>query len=163
MSNKKIACICVIAVIVLSALSVGAFIGYRFIRHERNQNADIQSLFASVSKLSAEMKAASTEDVRWLDNGFNYLAIGNSITLSGGMWSRGMAASDVNHDYFHIVSSYIKAKNEEFMGQAHNFSVWERYGYRDETLPYLDHYLSPKLDLITIQLAENASDLSTYG
>lgn len=156
---KLITCMCVIIAIILSA---GAFVGYRLIRHEKKQSAEIQSLLASISKLSAEMKATSMNDVEWLDNGFNYLAIGNSIALSGGLWNRGMAASDIEHDYFHIVSSYIKARNDEFMGLVHNFSVWERYGYRDETLPYLDHYLSPKLDLITIQLAENAVDLTTY-
>ena len=162
--GKLIISLCVVAAVVLSA---GAYVGYRFIRHEKNQSADIQSLRASVSKLSATMKAASTNDVEWLDNGFNYLAIGNSITwhdLASAWWNRvGMAASDAEHDYFHIVSSYLKAKNKEFMGLAYNFGVWEVQNYdRDETLQYLNHYLSPKLDLVTIQLAENASELSTY-
>ncbi|MBE6004393.1 MAG: SGNH/GDSL hydrolase family protein [Lachnospiraceae bacterium] len=49
------------------------------------------------------------------------------------------------------------------MGVPYNFSVWETLSHdRDETLEYLDHYLSPKLDLVTVQLAENVSDLSTY-
>ena len=161
---KLIACICIILAIIISA---GGLVGYKFIQHEKNQNARIQSLEERIGKLNAEIQYTSTKDVEWLDTGFNYLAIGNSITLHGlasYWWNEvGMAASDIDHDYFHIVSSYLKSKNDEFLGQAYNFSVWETQSHdRDETLPYLDHYLSPNLNLVTIQLAENASDLTTY-
>lgn len=162
--SRLFICILVVAVIVLSA---AAFVGFKFIQHEKRQSAEILSLGARVSKLSAEIRDISANDIEWLSDGFNYLAIGNSITwhdLSSSWWNKvGMAASDAEHDYFHIVSSYLNAKHKEFMGLSYNFSVWEVQNYdRDETLQYLNHYLSPTLDLITIQLAENAIELSTY-
>lgn len=145
----------------------GGYIGYKFIKHERNQNARIASLEERVSKLSADVSSAKTEDVEWLDDGYNYLAIGNSITLHGTgsyWWNEvGMAASDKDHDYFHIVSAFLGSNNSDFMSVPYNFAVWETQSHdRDETLEYLEHYLDPKLDLITVQLGENVSDLTTY-
>lgn len=98
--------------------------------------------------------------------GYNYLAIGNSITIhsiTSFWWNEvGMAASDEDHDYY-LVLKYLESKKDNVMGVPYNFSVWETQRHdRDETLEYLDHYLSSDLDLITVQLAENASDLATY-
>ena len=146
---------------------LGVFISYRFVRHELNQNANIRDLQASVAKLSAKLRHISTGNVQWLESGYNYLAIGNSITLHGKSsfwWNEiGMAASDAKHDYFHLVVSHLEISNAEVMAKAFNFSVWEVQGHdRDETLDFLDPYLSQRLNLVTIQLAENASDLATY-
>ena len=74
-----------------------------------------------------------------------------------------MAASDSAHDYFHLVVDFLEKNHEKIMAKATNFAVWEAQGHdRDETLEFLDPYLDSKLSLITIQLAENASDLVTY-
>jgi len=159
-----ITCVCVIAALVITSV---ACIAHRYVQHERRQNERIQSLESLVSKLSAEIQANSTDDIAWLDDGFNYLAIGNSITLHYPVsywWNEvGMAASQTDRDYFHIVSAHLRQDNDAFAGQAFNFVAWEAQGQdRDETLPFLDPYLSPKLDLVTVQLAENASDLTTY-
>ena len=49
------------------------------------------------------------------------------------------------------------------MGQSFNFAAWEVQGHdRDETLSLLDPYLSPKLNVVTVQLGENVTDLATY-
>ena len=44
-----------------------------------------------------------------------------------------------------------------------NFYKWEVQAYdRAEAFELLDPYLDPKLNLITVQLGENVSDLTTY-
>ena len=164
MKKTKAVIISILAVLILLC---GCYCGYRFIKHEKAQSQQLQEMRASISKLSEEVKLLSEEDVEWLDGGYNYLAIGNSITIhsiTSFWWNEvGMAASDEDHDYYHLVLKYLESKEDNVMGVPYNFSVWETQSHdRDETLEYLDHYLSPDLDLITVQLAENASDLATY-
>ena len=107
----------------------------------------------------------TAEDVEWLDDGYNYLAIGNSITshgLASYWWNEdiGMAATSADKDYIHIISSTLPQPSKTM---AYNFSVWEVQSHdRAETLSLLDGYLSDKLGLVTIQLSENASDLTTF-
>lgn len=165
MGKKKWISLC--GLVLVFMFICGGYCGYRFIKHEKHQNEQIKNLQSTISKLSAEVNSLSESDIEWLDDGYNYLAIGNSITLHGitsYWWNEiGMAASNEDHDYYHIVLNYLKEKNGDVMGVPYNFAVWETQSHdRDETLTYLDHYLSPKIDLITVQLAENASDLSTY-
>ena len=74
------------------------YVSYRLIRHERNQNDLIIQLngkIASLEKLVEQQQskiASLKKDVellknplsaKWTDEGFNYLAIGNSITSHG--------------------------------------------------------------------------------
>lgn len=69
-----------------------------------------------------------------------------------------MAASIDENDYVHIVASHLNANFH-----AYNFSAWEVTSKdRGEFLQLLDNYLDPRIDLITIQLGENASDLLTW-
>ena len=57
-----------------------------------------------------------------------------------------------------IVTSALDAKS-----YAYNFATREMMGHdRGETLSLLDGLLSEKLDLVTIQLSENTSDLSMF-
>lgn len=96
--------------------------------------------------------------VDWNSDDYNYLAIGNSITihlLNEYWWNEcGMAATSAENDYVHIVTSTLDAKS-----YAYNFATWELMGHdRGETLPLLDGLLSEELVLVTIQLSENASD-----
>lgn len=164
---KKKQWICLGTIILAIVLITGGYCGYRLIRHEKAQNQQIQSMQASISKLSAELDAMSEPEIEWLDDGTNYFAIGNSITLHGTCdywWNEvGMAASDANHDYYHLVLNQLESTNGKAMGQAFNFYVWETQSHdRDEVLDLLDPYLSTKLDIITIQLGENVSDTTTY-
>ena len=74
-----------------------------------------------------------------------------------------MAATEEEKDYFHIVSNQIEQQLGAVFSFPMNFSVWEtQYHDRDETLEFLDKYLAPEIDLITVQLGENAFNLNTY-
>lgn len=116
---------------------------------------------------SSESEITSDSETGWLKDGYNYLAIGNSITkhgISSYWWNEvGMAASDADHDYFHLVLKHLEENNDNVKGVSYNFYIWETQSHdRDEALSMLDQYLSPDLDLITVQLGENVSNLSTY-
>lgn len=74
-----------------------------------------------------------------------------------------MAATSAENDYYHIVLSHIKEANDDISSYAFNFAIWEMlYMDRAETLKVLDHYLDESLDLITVQLGENAQNLDTF-
>lgn len=94
---------------------------------------------------------------------YEYLAIGNSITRHGECeywWNDiGMAASEESKDYFHIVSAFLREQHEEVRAAAINFVEWEISGSqeRPDTYALIDPYLTDTLDLITLQLSENAS------
>ena len=100
-----------------------------------------------------------------------YLAIGNSITMHGIReevnWlvdDRGMAATRQEYDYVHRLSSVFSNANSnyELIDQI-NLSQWETaWSDRASTLSTLDTYLNQKPDLVTIQLAENASNIDTF-
>jgi hypothetical protein len=97
----------------------------------------------------------------------NYLAIGNSLTRHGvcDYWwndDGGMAASTVDKDYVHRVTAYLKGEYDEVNAFALNFSRWEKTTERAATLNFLDPYLDPALDLVTVQLSENATNLDTF-
>lgn len=149
---------------------VGGDCGYRFIRHEERQTATINDLKGQVALISAKLDA-DTEDAKAFtnvvsDETFDYLAIGNSITKHGladywwGDW--GMAASDADHDYYHIICDELEDKNTVNSAVVSGYT-WEVQSHdRDEALETIDPYLTSGLDLVTVQLSENASDLSTF-
>lgn len=98
-------------------------------------------------------------------SGYDYLAIGNSITMHPrqSYWpdAMGMGATTQQNDYYHIVSSALEAscaqKGLSYNSAAFNFAIWEiEFGKRKDVLYLLDPYLSPQLELVTIQLGENA-------
>lgn len=101
-------------------------------------------------------------------DGYDYLAIGNSITIHPpvdywlGNW--GMAASCEDNDYYHLVVYYIEQNISDSVNTtAYNYSCWENQSFdRAETWQSLDTYLSPGIDLVSIQLSENCDDLSTF-
>ena len=131
----------------------------------QEQDLSIQELNKCISLINEKL---STENINWNGEGYNYLAIGNSITLHGyaDYWwddDRGMAASTDDKDYVHLVKSYLESNGKNVVMYAKNLSVWETNGKdRAEFLEELDPYLYEGLDLITIQLGENASDLDTW-
>ena len=148
----------VLTLVLILILSI-SFCGVKFIKHEKSQQDRIASLEDKVNLLQAERNKGTVD--RNSDD-YNYLAIGNSITihpLNEYWWNEcGMAATTAENDYVHLVASALDAKSD-----AYNFATWEMMGHdRGETLSLLDGLISEELDLVTIQLSENASDLSTF-
>lgn len=146
----------------------------KFIRHERHQDSEIQNLQDKVQLLMAKTENKSEAEsftqncVKYaLGGGQNYLAIGNSITLHGicdYWWSLcGMAASEISKDYFHVVTDELRKHNENVNSYAYNFYMWEIMTHdRAEAITLIDSYLNKHINIITIQLGENVSDLSTF-
>ena len=74
-----------------------------------------------------------------------------------------MASSEDSKDYVHLVESYLKTNSKDVTMNAVNLASWETNGNdRAEFLQLADPYLYEGLDLITIQLGENASNLDTW-
>lgn len=97
--------------------------------------------------------------------GYDYLAIGNSITMHPrqSYWpdAMGMGATRQEYDYYHIVSNSLAAScaaaGTAYNSAALNYAIWEiMSGQRSSVLYLLDPYLSEELELVTIQLGENA-------
>lgn len=98
------------------------------------------------------------------DHQYHYLAIGNSITqhwVTEFWWNEiGMAASEEDKDYVHLVANGLDQEDVDVVVLC--YYLWEvQAADRAETYMILDPYLSPDLDLITIQLGENADDTAT--
>ena len=164
-NNKRIGIlITVILIIVLACAGLGA---YKFYQHEKKQSQQIADLQGKVDLLNSKMQDRS-QGIVWNDGEFNYLAIGNSITRHGksSYWwngENGMAASDEVHDYFHLVLKHLEEKYGKVHGETAGISTWEVRGHdRDETFFLFDSYLDSGINLITIQLGENASNLTTF-
>ena len=122
------------------------------------------SLESNISLLQAE---TSIKSKQWKADNYNYLAIGNSITLhpkNDYWWNEcGMAASTTDNDYVHQLTDMIEKDRGQVDEYAYNMATWEtQVNDRAETLNLLDGLLSDKLNLITIQLGENVTDLNTF-
>lgn len=96
---------------------------------------------------------------------YDYLAIGNSITLHPRVsyWpdAMGMGATRAAGDYYHVTAANLQAQcsatGKAFSSAAMNYAIWEvSSGNRSQYLYLLDPYLSSSLDLVSIQLGENA-------
>lgn len=90
---------------------------------------------------------------------YNYFAIGNSLTVHpviADLWwgSWGMAASSAATDYVGRVTSTLSSTYEVNMNRIY-YTSWECSGDRNSQLSILDSYLTPNLDLVTIQLGDN--------
>ena len=155
-ASKQAVILCLSIFIVIVCVII---IGVKFYKHEMAQNNKIEELLQRVNILESKI---DSKVIKWSD-GYNYLAIGNSITIHPECeywWDsdRGMAASSDEKDFVHII-----AENKKAMIYAYNFSMWETNGNdRAEFLPMLDNYLSKEIDLITIQLGENAAISATW-
>ncbi|MGL3695824.1 SGNH/GDSL hydrolase family protein [Lactiplantibacillus plantarum subsp. plantarum] len=91
----------------------------------------------------------------------NKVAIfGNSlIKEQGGI---GMAASDSNHDWYHIITEYIKSKNKNVViNDRTNVSGWESATTSDARQAAFESLIKPSLDsdtdLVIIQLVDNVN------
>lgn len=165
--DMKLKLIVAAIVMVLFAVSGGVLAGFKLISHEKAQKAAINHLFAMVEELQERQKRTTDYylyDIKWgKKDEYNYLALGNSLTLIES-WGRGICSTQPDNDYFGLVLDYLEDKNEERHVVAHryNYAVWEKAADRGNVLDLVDVYLDSSLDLVTIQLGENATDISTY-
>lgn len=153
--------------VIATLLFCGLGAAYLFVRHENRQNEKIRQINAELQLLDAQLEGMISKNISFPDNTYNYLAIGNSITvhdICNFWWNEcGMAASSADEDYFHKLSHQLEERYGNITAHAYNFSVWEITDHdRSETISALNPYLSKNLDLITIQLGENVSDLSDF-
>ena len=113
-------------------------------------------------------KETSKEQITWKENSYKYFAIGNSICMHGGAdyWpvkTRGMAASKDEKDYVHLITNHLKTKYDNVDTKAINFATWEvTFTDRAQTICMIEPYLNSEIDLITVQLGENASELTNW-
>ena len=171
------ACMLVLAAAVLAAV--------RIFRHEQDQNTAIRELSGQVAalrekkKVTAEMSAAAeavsglAERVTRLEvqadrkeADYAWFAIGNSITIHAPneVWWNGigMAASAEDRDYVHLVAEQLSGMYGKTAVHPLYCYAWETATDRGGKLSMLDPYLDPQLQLVTIQLGENAEDLTTF-
>ena len=156
---KKIAIILLFIIILILIISQGII---KLRNCEKEQNRIIWELYGRADYL--EEKLAQTSEyynytTEYSDNSYNYLAIGNSLTIVKS-WGNGACSTQPYNDYFNLVSKYLTEKYNKVVAYSINFASWERSPDRDKTLNILDVYLSDKLNLITIQLGENVSQNS---
>lgn len=139
---------------------------FLLIKHEKMQDSQLallQNKISEIEKRTSDDTPASLFVSR-VNDGFDYLAIGNSITIHGitdYWWAEdGMAASKPEYDYYHRIVEQI---GKDMNTGVYNYSVWEvQANDRAETYELLDKWLTDGIDLITVQLSENASNLTTF-
>ena len=160
---------CIVAVLLLAA---AACLGFKLYQHEKAQNDELREL---QSRQSAALAAAEELSARltlielkadYAEASYKYFPLGNSITVHAPnevWWNEiGMAASDAEHDYVHLVSAFLSASHGKVACHPYYFYAWETAENRASKLSLLDPYLDSALDLVTIQLGENAEDLTTF-
>ncbi len=146
---------------------------FMLITHEKEQNNSISELRNQLNSLSLQLyEQENNNDAREFTEhvsgeSYDYLAIGNSITCHAiceywwGEW--GMAASMREKDYYHKVLDGLRSEYGPVNACAYSFIPWELNSHdRSETYSLLDPYLASGIDLVTIQLSENCSDISTF-
>ncbi len=149
------------------------FSGIWFVLHEKAQNQNIMILMQRIEDLTAEAEdheksinllsdrinrenLNSGENVKW-GTGYDWLALGNSLTWIES-WGRGICSTQPDNDYFGIVKSFLKEHFDHVTAKRLHYGSWEQSAYRDALFDYVDPYLTPELDLITIQLGENVHE-----
>lgn len=120
-----------------------------------------QQIYMLSNKLERYTDYYKYDDVKYEDGAFNYLAIGNSLTLIDSE-NRGICASYEDRDYYSLVVKELNNKYNKVYSYRHNFSIWEQGGKPHECLQFFDYALSEKLNLITVQLSENLRTIDTF-
>lgn len=155
-------------------MALGFLLSFKIYKHEKWQSEQIHILQADNVNLYNQITSLQNEVNKlhgikeYSDDAFNYLAIGNSITVHRVLdywWNEsGMAASAPQNDYVHLVANGIKEIYGNVCFYAVNYFSWEEQAYdRAETYEVITPYLSPKLNLVTIQLGENIRDTNTLN
>lgn len=141
--------------------------GYKVYRHEQSQNAQLrqlQSLEGRTDYLEQRLQQVTeyyNVQPEYRDDAYNYLAIGNSLTLVTS-WGQGICATQPNSDYFGKVKQQLVTEHGDVVAYRINYSSWERMQNRSTALDLLDLLLSDKLNLVTIQLGENVIDTTHF-
>lgn len=152
-------------------LICGMTLVYDFKVKEKDFKLQIAGLQEIINELENENNKLKSEDYKSefygkCGDGYDYLAIGNSITwhrICEYWWNEiGMAATTAEKDYYHQVVNGLKSKYGEVNSKAYSFIPWETLATdRAETYALIDIYLNDKLDLVTIQLGENVQNTET--
>lgn len=75
-----------------------------------------------------------------------------------------MASTSKENDYVHLVSLYLKEYYKTQVTHIVNYASWEvQNNDRAQTYELIDPYLSPEVDLVTVQLGENVTDLTMFS
>ena len=164
--------------LILAVFAVMVSAGVWFVLHEKAQNLNITALMKNVENLTYETEdqahtikslsdAVETlserinrkddrfEPVEW-GTGYNWFALGNSLTWIES-WGRGICSTQPDNDYFGLVKAYLETKYDDVTAKRLHYGVWEQSPCRNAMFDYIDPYLSPDLDLVTIQLGENVA------
>ena len=147
------------------------FAGVWLVLHEKTQSRNIvslvtraeeqaameESLSAAIDTLSERINRQdkNREPAVW-GTGYNWFAIGNSLTLIEG-FGHGICSTQPDNDYFGIVKAFLEKQYGDVTANRVHFGVWEQSAYRNAMFDFVDPYLSPDLDLVTVQLGENVS------
>ena len=159
-------CIKELSIILLALIVLGEGAGiYKLYQHNNSQDHSIVQIKQDLE--SVKFAVSAQGEIAWKDDDFNYLALGNSITkheICDYWWDDiGMAASQEDKDYFHLVSERLDNLTGGVNSYAYNFSVWEnQINDRSQTLALLDNILDERIDLITVQLGENVYEYETF-
>lgn len=152
-----------ITVIFLVLLGVNIYVNTQTINDLKSKIQELEEIIEEQeNKIDSLNKTFSSHDPN-----YQYLCLGNSITLHGvaSYWwdLRGMAATEDNKDYYHQVCDYLTLSKGQITSYVMNYSAWETQYYdRNQTFNIVDDVLSSSIDLVSIQLGENASNLDTY-
>jgi hypothetical protein len=163
--HAKILLFAAACIFIFSAVFCAGFVGLKFLKRIRNQDRRIENLMGKIDFLGEKLN--QTVDYYnfapdYSDENFNYFAIGNSLTLISS-WGRGICSTQPDNDYFGLVKKYLQQKFGGISAYRYNFASWERcYDDRSQTFVILQPFLSEKLNLVTIQLGENAANTQTY-
>ena len=167
--------------IVLSLfLIVVGVMSIRTLRREKRQDREMRKLTVELEDQAKKLEALEKQlaaiaqngqdkrKIKWRDGAFNYLAIGNSLTLHGTCdywWNEcGMAASSLEKDYVHQLLTLLQEKKDKIIADTYNFAAWEVQSHdRSEHLALLDELLDERINLITVQLGENARDIKEFS
>ena len=167
-------------ILLLFLIGVG-LLSIQTLREEKRQAREMRKLTMELESQAKQLEAlekqlaAIAQDrkdnkrkTKWRDGAFNYLAIGNSLTLHGTCdywWNEcGMAASSLEKDYVHQLLTLLQEKKGDIIADTYNFAAWEVQSHdRSEHLALLDELLDERIDLITVQLGENARDIKEFG
>lgn len=177
--------IIILALVIILALAGAALAAVRLYAHEKEQNEALRELAEQMITLQEEKRAAedaSSEErtaelesritrlevqADYAEADYRWFAIGNSITVHAPneVWwnTAGMAASEPSRDYVHLAAETLNGLKGKTAVHPLYFYEWETAeGNRGEKLSLLDPYLDPRLQLVTVQLGENAEDLTTF-
>ena len=86
------------------------------------------------------------------------LFVGNSLLTGFGF---GMAASDSEHDYYHLINQAISQQKPDYSASKISGTDWEKATTTAEQDTYLNKVLAPKLsedlELVIVQLGDNVN------